>query len=119
MANPDRFITHCLELLSPDDGVLFISTINSTVMARLLVVEMAENLLRLVPPGTHDPARFYSPSRLTRVVHAYQEEAKVPVSVREIQGVTYVPIWNRWIFVPSTAANYFAIIRKGGNSKAR
>lgn len=117
VANPDQFVFHCLELLSPDNGILFISTINANALSKLLVVSIAEGLLRLVPPGTHNPDRFYSPSRLAEVVHKYQHNNKFLVTLENVQGVTYIPFLDRWIFIPSTVANYFAIIKKRSKIK--
>jgi 2-polyprenyl-6-hydroxyphenyl methylase/3-demethylubiquinone-9 3-methyltransferase len=45
-------------------GRLYISTINRTLMARIIAVHVAEGLL-LIPRGTHDPARFIQPAELT------------------------------------------------------
>lgn len=44
-------------------GLLYVSTINRTRRATLLAVHLAEGL-RLVPRGTHDPARFVRPDEL-------------------------------------------------------
>jgi 2-polyprenyl-6-hydroxyphenyl methylase/3-demethylubiquinone-9 3-methyltransferase len=49
-------------LLRPG-GWLYASTINRTLRARMLAVHVAEGL-RLIPPGTHDPARFIRPDEL-------------------------------------------------------
>ncbi len=44
-------------------GRIYVSTVNRTVAASLLAVHLAETL-RLIPPGTHDPARFIRPAEL-------------------------------------------------------
>jgi 2-polyprenyl-6-hydroxyphenyl methylase/3-demethylubiquinone-9 3-methyltransferase len=45
-------------------GVLLFDTINRTWLARLLVVHVGEDLLRLLPRGTHDPRMFIKPAEL-------------------------------------------------------
>lgn len=117
VANPDQFVFHCLDLLSSDNGILFISTINSNALSKFLVVNIAESFLRLVPPGTHNPDRFYSPTRLVKVIRDYQHRTKFLVTLDNVQGVTYIPLLDRWIFIPSTVANYFAIITKRSKIK--
>lgn len=49
-------------LLRPG-GRLYVSTLNRTFACRLLAVHLAEGL-RLIPPGTHDPARLIRPDEL-------------------------------------------------------
>lgn len=46
-------------------GLLVADTLNATVWARLVAVNIGERLPGLAPPGIHDPALFVSPVRLT------------------------------------------------------
>ncbi len=45
-------------------GVLFFDTINRNPIARFVTITMAEDVLRILPKGTHDPAMFIKPSEL-------------------------------------------------------
>jgi 2-polyprenyl-6-hydroxyphenyl methylase / 3-demethylubiquinone-9 3-methyltransferase len=45
-------------------GLFLFDTINRTWLARLVVVWLAEDILRLLPRGTHDPAKFIKPGEL-------------------------------------------------------
>ena len=45
-------------------GVLLFDTINRTPLASLVMIHLAETILRLLPPGTHDAAKFIRPSEL-------------------------------------------------------
>lgn len=45
-------------------GVFLFDTINRNPLARLATITMAEDVLRLLPKGTHDPAMFIKPSEL-------------------------------------------------------
>lgn len=45
-------------------GMLFFDTVNRTWLSPLLVVTMAENVLRMLPRGTHDPGMFIRPDQL-------------------------------------------------------
>lgn len=51
-------------VLKPD-GLFLFDTINRNWLASLVMITFAENVLRLLPPGTHDPARFIKPVELT------------------------------------------------------
>ena len=45
-------------------GLFLFDTINRNALARLAVITMAEDVLRLLPRGTHDPAMFIRPGEL-------------------------------------------------------
>lgn len=52
-------------------GTFLYDTINRNPLARLATITLAEDLLRLLPRGTHDPARYIKPSEMRRaLVHA-------------------------------------------------
>lgn len=45
-------------------GLFMFDTINSTWIARFAMITLAENLLKLLPKGTHDPKGFITPDVL-------------------------------------------------------
>ncbi len=45
-------------------GWFFFDTINRNALARFAVITLAEDVLRLLPKGTHDPALFIRPGEL-------------------------------------------------------
>jgi len=45
-------------------GLFLFDTINRNPLARLATITVAEDLLRLLPRGTHDPAMFIKPAEL-------------------------------------------------------
>lgn len=111
---PDLFLRGCLGRVRAG-GMLFVSTINDTLLSRALVVGAAEQWLGLVPRGTHDPSKFISPHRIAAIV----QECGPRYTLDGVQGVAYVPWLDAWRHVPTTAVNYFAVIgknkEKGGN----
>ncbi len=46
-------------------GLFLFDTINRNVVARLATITVAEDILGLLPKGTHDPAMFIKPAELT------------------------------------------------------
>lgn len=53
-------------------GIFFFGTINRNWLASLISVTAAEFVLRIVPPGSHDPAMFISPADLRKKLAAAQ-----------------------------------------------
>ncbi|MEO1723039.1 MAG: 3-demethylubiquinone-9 3-O-methyltransferase, partial [Pseudomonadota bacterium] len=51
-------------------GIFCFDTINSTLLARLVVVLVAERVLALLPRGTHDPGLFIKPAALREMLGA-------------------------------------------------
>ncbi len=47
-------------------GIFLFDTINRTALAEFVVVFVGEKVIRLLPVGTHDPAKFISPAELRR-----------------------------------------------------
>jgi ubiquinone biosynthesis O-methyltransferase len=107
VADAENFLKSCAGKLKPG-GMIFLSTINSTILSNLLVVFAAERMLNLVPIGTHDPAKFLSIEKLERIVADLGSD----FCLIDVQGVAYFPPLKQWRKVPSTAVNYFATIKK-------
>jgi 2-polyprenyl-6-hydroxyphenyl methylase/3-demethylubiquinone-9 3-methyltransferase len=60
----DRVIAEIDRVLRPG-GLLLFDTINHGWLAGFVVVTLAETVIRLIPPGTHDPAMFIPPEALS------------------------------------------------------
>ncbi|MCX7152599.1 MAG: bifunctional 2-polyprenyl-6-hydroxyphenol methylase/3-demethylubiquinol 3-O-methyltransferase UbiG, partial [Proteobacteria bacterium] len=83
--DPASTVAACAALAAPG-GHLFFSTINRNPKAYLLAIISAEYVLRMLPRGTHDYARFIKPSELSRFCRA------AGLEIRDITGMTYNPI---------------------------
>jgi 2-polyprenyl-6-hydroxyphenyl methylase/3-demethylubiquinone-9 3-methyltransferase len=59
----ERVIAESVRVLKPG-GMFLFDTINRNLLARFVVINLAEDVLKLLPEGTHDPARFIRPSEL-------------------------------------------------------
>src|SRR6185503_1436011 len=85
--DPASTVAACANLVKPG-GRVFFSTINRNPKAYLFAVIGAEYLLKMLPRGTHDYARFIKPSELSRWC---RDAALEPV---ELKGMTYSPVTN-------------------------
>ncbi len=58
-----RVLAETTRCLRPG-GVFLFDTINRNLLARLATITIAEDILRLLPKGTHDPSMFIKPAEL-------------------------------------------------------
>jgi 2-polyprenyl-6-hydroxyphenyl methylase/3-demethylubiquinone-9 3-methyltransferase len=63
VADLNKVLSEVARTLRPGGQFLF-DTINRTLLARLATITVAEDVLRLLPRGTHDPAMFIRPTEL-------------------------------------------------------
>ncbi|MBB3140944.1 bifunctional 2-polyprenyl-6-hydroxyphenol methylase/3-demethylubiquinol 3-O-methyltransferase UbiG [Halomonas organivorans] len=98
--DPASVIRACAQLVKPG-GQVFFSTLNRNPKAYALAVLGAEYLLRMLPRGTHDYAKFIRPSELA----AWCREAGL--EVREQNGLTYQPLTRRYrLSATDVSVNY-------------
>ena len=74
VADLSQVLAQVARVLRPG-GMFLFDTINRNLVARLATITIAEDLLRLLPRGTHDPAMFIRPAELRR---AMQNAGLVP-----------------------------------------
>ncbi|XP_037533080.1 ubiquinone biosynthesis O-methyltransferase, mitochondrial [Nematolebias whitei] len=99
LADLETFAICCNHVLKPG-GSLFITTINKTNLSFALAIVVAEQLLRIVPSGTHDWEKFISPVELECLLESNG------FLVQSVQGMMYNPISGAWSWTNSTSINY-------------
>lgn len=97
--DPASIIAACATLVRPG-GQVFFSTLNRNPKSYLFAVIGAEYVLRMLPRGTHDFARFIKPSELMRWC---KQAGLEPV---EVTGMTYNPLTGRYALSRDTDVNY-------------
>ena len=95
----DALIKSCKLLLKPG-GDLFLATINRNAKSYLAAIFAAEYLLRLLPRGTHDYARFIKPAELQAWLQGNG------FKLVSLAGITYLPGLNHCILTNNPAVNY-------------
>jgi 2-polyprenyl-6-hydroxyphenyl methylase/3-demethylubiquinone-9 3-methyltransferase len=96
---PASTVVACARLAKPG-GRVFFSTLNRNPKSYLFAVIGAEYLLRMLPRGTHDYARFIKPSELSR----WCRDAGLR-SV-ELKGMTYNPVTDTYRLGEDCDVNY-------------
>lgn len=82
------------------------TTINRTVPSFVAAILAAEYALRLVPPGTHEWARFITPAELDAAAEASGLE------VLADSGLAYNPLTGEWSTTADLNVNYALVARK-------
>nr|VFJ95595.1 MAG: 3-demethylubiquinone-9 3-methyltransferase [Candidatus Kentron sp. H]VFJ96401.1 MAG: 3-demethylubiquinone-9 3-methyltransferase [Candidatus Kentron sp. H]VFK02333.1 MAG: 3-demethylubiquinone-9 3-methyltransferase [Candidatus Kentron sp. H] len=99
--NPAVTVVSCAKLVKPG-GDCFFSTINRNPKAWFFAIFGGEYLLRLLPKGTHDYAKFVRPSELD------QWSRDASLLVKELQGFSYNPLTNGFGLTANVDVNYIA-----------
>ena len=105
--DPSQTVASCARLAAPG-GWCFFSTINRNAKAFALAIVGAEYLLRLLPKGTHEYARFIRPSELVR--HA----RLAGLEIVDLAGLSYNPFTQQAALSGDTDVNYLLACRRPG-----
>ena len=97
--DPASIVQACATLVKPG-GYVFFSTINRNLKAYLLAIVGAEYVLKLLPKGTHDYAKFIKPHELATFCR------EVGLDVRNLIGLTYNPLTKIYALERDTDVNY-------------
>jgi 2-polyprenyl-6-hydroxyphenyl methylase/3-demethylubiquinone-9 3-methyltransferase len=103
--DPAAIVAACAKLAKPG-GKVFFSTINRNPKAYLHAVIGAEYLLRMLPKGTHDYAKFITPAELSR----FAREAGL--SIDALKGMGYNPLTKIYSLNQDTSVNYLIACTK-------
>lgn len=106
--NLDVFLKSCIDL-GRNNALIFITTINKTILSKIFAIHFAEDILRIVPSGVHDWAKFVKPNNL----HELFEKNSCRVCFTH--GLSYNPFTNKWTWCNNPAVNYAMMARKLDN----
>ncbi|HEY9397722.1 MAG TPA: bifunctional 2-polyprenyl-6-hydroxyphenol methylase/3-demethylubiquinol 3-O-methyltransferase UbiG [Burkholderiales bacterium] len=107
--DPSSIVAACAALVKPG-GDVFFSTINRNPKSYLYAVVGAEYLLKLLPKGTHDYAKFIKPNELARFCR------EVGLEVRHLVGMTYNPLTKIYALERDADVNYIVHAVRGNAS---
>jgi 2-polyprenyl-6-hydroxyphenyl methylase/3-demethylubiquinone-9 3-methyltransferase len=106
---PASTVAACATLAKPGGLVVF-STINRNPKSYVQAILGAEYVLRLLPRGTHDWARFIRPSELAN----FARHARLEVIA--MTGMTYNPLTRTYRLLDDTSVNYLAAFRRDAHA---
>ena len=103
--DPAAIVSACATLAAPGAWVFF-STINRNPKSFAFAIVGAEHVLKLLPKGTHEYAKFIRPSELAR----WGRDAGLELT--ETRGMGYNPITQVYSLSNDTDVNYLMAFRK-------
>lgn len=97
--DPAAIVHACATLVKPG-GHVFFSTINRNPKSYLFAVLGAEYILRLLPRGTHDYAKFIKPAELAQYIR------NAMLDLTALKGMTYNPLTKVYSLNQDASVNY-------------
>ncbi len=109
VADPQAYLTACQELLKPG-GLMVCSTLNRNSKSFMMAIVGAEWVMRWLPKGTHDWAKFITPEELYTLI---RNAGLDPV---DRKGMVFNPItWGWSLSVRDLSCNYVtASVKRDG-----
>jgi 2-polyprenyl-6-hydroxyphenyl methylase / 3-demethylubiquinone-9 3-methyltransferase len=102
---PASVVHACAALARPGSWVFF-STLNRNPKSFLFAIIGAEHVLKLLPKGTHEYAKFIRPSELARWCR------DAGLVLEQTRGMEYNPLTRRYSLSADTRVNYLFACRK-------
>ena len=87
------------------NGKVFLSTLNRNFISTFMSINIAENLLKLLPKNTHDPKLYLKPSEIQSL------SEKNGLKLINVQGMSYNPLLKSFRLTKIDLINYFATIK--------
>ena len=103
--DPASVVRACAKLCKPG-GTLFFSTLNRSPKSYLFAIIGAEYLLRLLPKGTHEYAKFIKPSELVGFTR------QTALEMIGMKGLSYNPLSQVYSLGDDVDVNYMIAVRK-------
>ena len=103
--DPASIIQASAALVRPG-GWVFVSTLNRNAKAYLFAILGAEYLLRLLPKGTHDYAKFLQPSEISAMGR------RCGLETADIAGLEFQPLTQRFRITHDPSVNYLMALRR-------
>jgi 2-polyprenyl-6-hydroxyphenyl methylase/3-demethylubiquinone-9 3-methyltransferase len=107
VADLPGFMQACCALVKPT-GLMFLATINRTLLSYLFAIIGAEYVLRWLPRGTHRWRQFPKPRELEALL------ARDDFQVMARSGVKVNPLTRRFSLTRNLAVNYMLVAQRAG-----
>ena len=87
------------------NALIFVSTLNKNLLSKYLAIDIAENILKLLPKKTHKYDLFLSPTQLQTLSQKYK------LSLLNIEGLQYNPIIKSFKLSNVDLVNYIGTLK--------
>lgn len=94
-----QFLDACIRCVKPG-GSIIITTLNKTFTSWLMGIIMLQEILNIIPRGTHDWDNFISPKEISEILKKYKCEVKA------VHGMYYEFITNKWLWTSNDSFWY-------------
>ena len=103
--DPRSIVAACASLVKPG-GWVFFSTLNRNARAFLHAIVGAEYVLGMLPRGTHEYAKFITPSELATFGR------QMGLEIQAMRGLEHNPLTKRYKLSSDTRVNYLLATQK-------
>ena len=87
------------------NALIFVSTLNKNFLSKYLAINIAENILKLLPKKTHEYDLFLSPTQLQTLSQKYK------LSLLNVEGLQYNPIIKSFKLSKVDLVNYIGALK--------
>lgn len=107
VSDPLIYLTACQTLLKPG-GIMLCSTLNRNPKSFMMAIIGAEWVMRWLPKGTHDWAKFITPDELYALI------TRAGLTPLDRKGMVFNPVsWSWSLSARDLSVNYVTTSRKG------
>ncbi|CAI1705848.1 hypothetical protein SEUBUCD646_0O00640 [Saccharomyces eubayanus] len=90
---PSEILRHCWSRLNPDGGILFLSTINRDLISWFTTIFVGENVLKVVPKGTHHLSKYINSKE---ILAWFNDHYDGQFRLLDLKGTMYLPMQG-WV----------------------
>ena len=87
------------------NALIFVSTLNKNLLSKYLAIDIAENILKLLPKKSHEYNLFLSPTQLQTLSQKYK------LSLLNVEGLQYNPIIKSFKLSKVDLVNYIGALK--------
>ncbi|VVD02606.1 unnamed protein product [Leptidea sinapis] len=95
----ELFVKSCVNALKPGGRIVKMAP-SKTLLAKLHLIILLEDILKILPKGLHEYDKFITPKELTAILERYN------CKVEQVRGRMYNPWSNKWKWINYSMAYY-------------
>ncbi|KAK4883898.1 hypothetical protein RN001_000169 [Aquatica leii] len=96
----ETFLEYCVKCLKPG-GSIFITTFNKTYRSWIMSIILIQEILNVIPRGTHSWDKFISPDNVSKMLQ------KLNCKTMQVKGIDFNFVTKNWNQSTDISTNYF------------